>query len=152
MVIIPVISVDCKAAMANKDWGVWKTGARRLFSPKRLWLYGINGTYKGTFKSNEQNLRELFAHREAQLDPKKVTLTSNWSKIFGKPICGLLEQKFSDPSLAFRKMQAALAMRQNTICIVKLKSPRGTTFEIQLKRQLKLLLQKAISVYPNRHI
>jgi len=143
---IPVIMLTAKAGMANKIEGL-ETGAddylTKPFDGMEL-MVRIKNLIK-----QRQTLRELFAHREAQLDPKKVTVTSIDQK-FLESVLVLLEQKFSDPSFGVPEMQAALAMSKTQLHR-KLKAltneaPGELLRNFRLKRAAKLLLQKADSV------
>ena len=108
---IPVIMLTAKAGMDNKIEGL-ETGAddylTKPFDANELLVRTKN------LIEQRQKLRELFANKEIQVDPKKVTVTSIDQK-FLEQLLESLEANYSDPDFGVPQMQEALAMSKTQL-------------------------------------
>ena len=143
---IPVIMLTAKAGIENKIEGL-ETGAddylTKPFDANELLVRAKN------LIEQRKKLRELFADKKLQIDPKKVTVTSIDQK-FLEQLLALLEDKFSHGDFGVPQMQEALAMSKSQLHR-KLKAltneaPGELLRNFRLKRAAQLLSQKADTV------
>ena len=143
---IPVIMLTAKAGMENKIEGL-ETGAddylTKPFDATELLVRTKN------LIDQRKKLRELYANKEVQIDPKKITVTSIDQK-FLEELLLLLEDNYSDSDFGVPQMQEALAMSKTQLHR-KLKAltneaPGELLRNFRLKRAAQLLSQKADSV------
>lgn len=143
---IPVIMLTAKAGMENKIEGL-ETGAddyiTKPFDANEL-LVRIKNLIE-----QRQKLRELYANKDIQVDPKKITVTSIDQNFLAR-VLALLEEQHVDSDFGVPQMQEALAMSKTQLHrklkTLTTEAPGELLRNFRLKRAAQLLSQNADSV------